>query len=101
MSVATLFIMFGFFWMAIFTIRRARWGWRGDDLRDRLHGNREQSEALDRMNALLADMSNRLDRLEEERDFYRELLGSSARFRKELPTEQSETPRERSGGGRP
>jgi hypothetical protein len=42
---------------------------------------RTRPEVEDRVSERLAEMSTRLERLEEERDFYRDLLGSSRRFR--------------------
>lgn len=90
MSVAAVFIVFGFFWfMAMFAGRRARWGYRHEDFRRRRLRDREESETLDRINGLLTDMSARLDRIEEERDFYRELLGSGSRLRKDTPAEKN------------
>ncbi len=50
----------------------------------------EKSEVADWTAERLAEMSARLERLEEERDFYRDLLGSGTRFQKPVEPRSAE-----------
>jgi len=72
------------FW-TIFGIAAAVWFFARFSGRRCSGARREQepvrSEAEDRMSERLAEMTARLDRLEEERDFYRDLLGSGTRLK--------------------
>ena len=73
--VLTMLIFF-----CVFGSMRAAGRRRGRCGTDRVDESR-RSEELGRITELLADMSTRLDRIEEERDFYRELMGSQTSFR--------------------
>jgi hypothetical protein len=76
MSGAWMFlIIFGSMWLLTRGLSGRRCGTRGgfDE------PGRRESES--RVSEQLAEMSARLERLEEERDFYRDLLGSGTRFR--------------------
>jgi hypothetical protein len=53
--------------------------------RPRMEREPRRSESEDQMAERLTEMSARIDRLEEERDFYRDLLSSSRKLRQSEP----------------
>ncbi len=63
--------------------RRSRWSERSREVRE-LRDQRS-AEELRRITELLDDMNTRIGRLEEERDFYRELMSSETSFKRVAP----------------
>ena len=61
--------------------RYSRYGRHLGEFRDRRDW-RDAGEEPGRVTELLTEMSSRIDRLEEERDFYRELMGSEVSLRR-------------------
>jgi hypothetical protein len=80
------FVIFGSIWL----LTRGLSGW-GCGTRSRLGEEPHRRESENRLSEQLAEMSARLERLEEERDFYRDLLGSGTRFRQPVEPGSSRT----------
>ena len=88
--MATLMIIFAcFVCMSALTGRRSRCGRRRREL-----GDRPEADELGRITELLTDMTVRMDRPEEERDFYRELMGSEVSFGRVIPAGEDVRPGE-------
>ena len=81
MNVATLMIIFACFICMSAGRRHSRHGRHLGEFRDR-RDRRDSGEEPGRVTELLTEMSSRIDRLEEERDFYRELMGSEVSLRR-------------------